>query len=97
MSASRNVVDSVRRTVSTITTRAGRVVSVLAAAALTAAWSLFWLNLARLHNVQGDLVAATITMVVFIAPAVALFVRYVGTSLGVELPVSPLDGNATDR
>ncbi|MFW5911135.1 MAG: hypothetical protein ACOCSD_08465 [Halolamina sp.] len=51
-----------------------------------AVWSAFWSNLARVHYSQGDLPSALFTAAVFVAPAVAGFVWYLGVRVGAGVP-----------
>ena len=91
----RNTVDSVRSTVSTVTSLLVEVVSTLLVVATVAGWSLFWWNVVRLNNLQGDLTAAAITTAAFIVPAIGFLVWYLGSSLGLEIATPDIDVTAT--
>ncbi|OYR57825.1 hypothetical protein DJ70_04785, partial [Halorubrum halodurans] len=80
MPAIGNAVDSVRRTVSTVTTRVVEVATTLLAGLALAGWSLFWSRVGRMHYAQGDLVSAAFTTAVFVLPAIGAVLWYVARS-----------------
>ena len=95
MSAIRNAVDSVRRTVSTVTTRVVEVAATLLVSVGLVGWSLFWSRVGRMHYAQGDLVSAAFTTTVFVLPAIGALVWYVGKSLDIDVVPARIDVNVT--
>jgi hypothetical protein len=91
MPAIGNAVDSVRRTVSTVTTRVVDVATTLLAGLVLAGWSLFWSRVGRMHYAQGDLVSAAFTTTVFVLPAIGAALWYVGTSFDVDVVPTRID------
>lgn len=96
MPAIRNAVDSIRRTVSTVTTRVVGTATTLFAGLVLAGWSLFWLRVGRMHYAQGDLVSAAFTTTVFVLPAIGAVLWYVARSLDADLVPTRIDVNVIE-
>jgi hypothetical protein len=93
MSESPSAVDSVRRSVSTITNGVVEVVSTLLLVAFVAVWSLFWGAVVRIHYMQGDLTSAMFTTTLFVVPAAGGLVWYGGQSLDIEISTPDIEAN----
>lgn len=57
--------------------------------AVVVGWSLFWLNVVRIHYSQGALTDAAFTSLLFIAPAVLVLLWRTREALGVDVPATP--------
>lgn len=95
MTETRSRMGSVRRTASSIGSRAVEAASTVALVGALLGWSLFWSNLARVHYSQGDLASALFTAAVFVGPAIYGLGWYVGESMGVDVPAPSIDTSVT--
>jgi hypothetical protein len=64
--------------------------------AATAGWTVFWLNVVRLHRLHGETLSAAFALVAFVAPAVGAWLTHVLAQISddVEVP-SPAEAIAS--
>jgi len=89
----RNASASLRRTVSSVKPRVTAALTRLAVAVAMLGWTLFGLNLARVHSTMGDADSAVFSAVVAAAPLIAAGVYYYGAS-STDLPVVDVGSSA---
>ena len=89
----RNALASLRSTVSRAEPRVAAAVTRVAAAVAVLGWTLFGLNLARVHYGMGDADSAVFTAVVAAAPVIAAGVYVYGAS-STDLPVVDVGSSA---
>ena len=90
----RNASASLRRTVSRVKPRVTAAGKRLAAAVAVLGWTLFGLNLARVHYGMGDADSAVFTAVVAAAPFIAAGIYYYGAG-STDLPVVDVGSSAS--
>ncbi len=71
--------------------QAVELLTTLVAAVVFVGWSLFWVNVAKVHYRMGDMLSAAFTATALVVPAGVVFGWYVANSHGFDVPTPDID------